>query len=519
MPIGSIIAPEVLQTTGIATATTDHSMQMYCKDQAPYRNVGYVTKEAYFDLYLWNGGDSDTVLSNILYDGAFEGISISVPLPVVIPSRSSKRVLVTVTLDGPVEYLALFQFIAACGFNPSFSVEGTRAPQLATDVGYLVFPHDWEKGLDETLTWKTDVMVAVDRTEQRVQLRSMPRRTWDLKILTSGDARRKLETYMGMGKARRFLVPIWRDLAKTTGAIQEGEILAPVADVTDNLLQGTPVVIWDAFNHFEVREVVSAQAGYFTVDAPFAYSWPAGTLIAPARYCFSFETRRAQRFTEDVGIYTLRVLADDDAWNPISGSPEYYKTVEVCPFIPSWEGAEETLDNKWTVLDNDTGVLEFEVHTEEAVRGRPARFLLTSREAIYAFMTFLSRRAGKLTPFWLAATDRGVSLAVGSAADSSTVTIQPIDYEFVLSESNARKYLEFITTDGTVIRRSITSVETLPSGLEVLTLDDPLGVEISDENLNRCTWFELVRLDADEILLHWVSQDCLEVLTSIMVLP
>ena len=43
----------------------------------------------------------------------------------------------------------------------------------------------------------------------------------------------------------------------------------------------------------------------------------------------------------------------------------------------------------------------------------------------------------------------------------------------------------------------ISSVETMPTGNEKLILDSTLGQDISSEELNRCAWLELVRLDSD----------------------
>jgi len=187
--------------------------------------------------------------------------------------------------------------------------------------------------------------------------------------------------------------------------------------------------------------------------------------------------------------------------------------------VPSWVDPEESWDNKWVRLDNDTGLIEYDIQSIEPVLRREAKFLRIGRPAIDRMLRFLFYCSGRLAPFWIAANDRGFELVIPTAAGTSTLIIEPIDYEYALSGSAARTHVELSTTDGIAIRRMITGVETLPSGLEQLTLDSPLPVDISKATLNRCAWLELCRLDSDAIDLHWVSGDCVELTLPLVVLP
>jgi len=519
MPIGHIVSLPVFLP--FPERALDHSMHLYVRATDPHEvDVGYVTNTKKAHAFLWNGSSADVAVSSVEESGDSDGITCDLEAPEVIEARSYQRVVLTVdATEGPLEYEAVLSFLSSCIFDPSITISGTRAPHLSTDTGYMLFPHNWEDGLDETMAWKTDIMTAYDRTEQRVQLRTLPRRFWDLRLLVSGEGRRKLETWLGMRRARNFFVPVWRDAQKTAQAILSGTTSIYLDDVTDNFLTGTPVVIWSSWDNFEIRTINGAGADYISVDSPFMQDWPAGSNVAPARYCLSLETRRVNRFTGDVGDYRLRVFATDDAWEPTSTPLEEYSSIPVCPFIPSWEDGDENFDNKWVQLDNDTGVIEFDIQSEEPVMSREARFLIIGRDNINHFMVFLRERAGRLSPFWLAANDRGFELAMSASAGDTVIEIEPIDYEYALAGSNSREHIEMLTTDGTIIRRRITAVQALPNGNEQLSLDSGLPVDISAATLDRCAWLELVRLDSDEVIMHWVTGECVEVTVPIMVLP
>lgn len=520
MPAGTLSLLKVRAVDGLSSRTTNRSAQCFIQDETAARDFGYVTKEQQFQLFLWNGSSADVTLSAIHASGDAEGISWDATPPDLLATRTSLPVVLTVSIDGPLAFEAMLQFISACTFDPIFTLTGTRAAHLETDVGYLFFPHSWDDGLNETLAWKTDVLIAHDRTEQRIQLRTLPRRSWELTLKVAGAGRRKLETWLGMRKARSLFIPIWRDAVRLAGEIATDSSTIPIIEGSDNLVVGSPVAVWSDWQTAEVRTISGVGATYIAVDAPFSRAWEQDrAMVAPCRYCLSLEQRRVGRFTEDVGSYRLTLLARDDAWEPIGTAAATYRSLPVCPFTPSWEGGDEGIDNKWIRLDNEVGLIEFDVQSEEPVYSREASFLLIGRERINAFLVFLQGLAGRLAPFWLAANDRGFELSAAAAADDAFILIQSIDYEFALKGSQARQHVELITTEGTVIRRMITGVETQPTGEEKLSLDSAPGVALSAKSLNRCAWLELVRLDSDELTLHWIAGDCLQVTVPIVVLP
>lgn len=519
MAIGQIIALSPLPLSGMSARTTNHAAQCYVVDETARRDIGYVTKARKLSLWLWNGSDYDTALTGISANEASDGIGWDASPPDTIISKGSLRINLTIAIDGPLEFGAMLSFITSCTFTPALTIIGSRAPQLSTEIAYLFFQHNWENGLDESLAWMTDVLIAHDRTEQRVQLRTMPRRSFDLRHLVSGDGRRKLETWLGLRKTRQICTPVWRDLGRTTGAIAVDSSVVPVDTAYLDYAVGRTVAVFDGWDHYELRTITGIGPGYVAVDAPFNGYWPEGSKVAPCRFGFCLQQRRVTRFTEEVAEYQITMEVSGESLMPAMATPDTYRSIPVCPQVPSWESPETTLDNQWVRLDNDTGVLEYDIQSIEPVIAREATFLLIGRAKIDEMLRFLFACCGRLAPFWLAADDRGFELATPAAQDATTLVIEPIDYDFALEGSAAREHIELITTDGTIIRRKITAIATLPSGLEQWTLDSGLPVAIEAATLNRCAWLELVRLQSDEVSLHWVAWDCVEVTLPVVALP
>ncbi|MDR2550026.1 MAG: hypothetical protein LBD10_07515 [Desulfobulbus sp.] len=519
MATGKIAEALLAPMPGLAASTVNYSAQGFILGLPPQRDVGYVTDHTLVPIYIWNGSLADAVLQSIKGDEGAEGIAWDVDPPVIVPALGSQRVIVDVSSDGPLAFDGLLTFLSSCG-SIVLRLFGTRAPHLSGDVSYLFMPHNWEDGLAESLAWKTEVMVAFDRTEQRVQLRTMPRRAWELRLLVAGPARRKLETWLSLRKTRRLFTPVWRDESRLDVPIAAGESVAHLD--RPGLLDfavGRWLAVYDSWDRFEIRRVTGIGAGYVAVDSPFEFDWPARSPVAPGRYGVALSQRRVSRFTEEVADWRLRFEALDESLMPEMEKPDTYRTLPVCPFVPSWLDDEETMDNKWVRLDNDTGTVEFDIQSLEPVLARSARFLLIGRTGIDRFLRFLFYCAGRLAPFWLPATERGFELAAPARAGENAIDIDNIAYEYALAGSAAHTDIELVAIDGTRIRRRIVGVETLPEGPERLTLDGALEVDIAAASLNRCAWLQLCRLDADEIDLKWQGGDCLEVTLPIMVLP
>lgn len=516
---GSIAAP-LLKDLPESTKTANRAAQQFALGFPPQHEVGHVTDHTFVVVYVWNGSGPDTILTGIGGGVDLDGITWDVVPPIAMLQKQSLRIVFDVSVDGPLVFDDTLTITALCRAI-TFRLYGTRAPHLSGDIGYLFIPHNWKDGLTESLTWKTDVLVAHDRTEQRIKLRTHPRRVWDLQFLASGAARRKLETWIGLRKTRYLFSPVWQDVSRTIATVQAGDSTVYLDD--PQLLDfyvGRPMALFSAWDHFEIRNVQGVGSNYVSVDAPFSEEWPLWSMVAPCRLGLGIEQRRISRFTEDVGEFTVRFEALAESLEPALATPDTYLGTVICPLVPSWvNDQEETIDNKWVRLDNDTGVIEYDIQSIEPVLSRDARFMLVGRDKIDMFMRFLFYCSGRLAPFWIPGADRCFELVEPAYIGETSILINSVSYEYALNGSPAREHIELITTGGTIIRRRITAVETLPTGEERLSLDSAIQVDISDATLNRCAWLELCRLDMDSIDLQWFTGDCVEATLQIMVLP
>jgi len=146
-------------------------------------------------------------------------------------------------------------------------------------------PRDARSPVVERLEWATDVQASRDGTEQRAQLRPMPRHTVSFDVLLHTEAARACMA--ALRQETRFLVPQWQH-------VFEQPTTAPDAGVS--ALQGSCL----ALDHF----------GY-AVEVPPPFAWPADTdVAAPAAVArLAADQRSIRHITGSGGVCACFVSA------------------------------------------------------------------------------------------------------------------------------------------------------------------------------------------------------------------
>jgi hypothetical protein len=105
-------------------------------------------------------------------------------------------------------------------------------------------------------------------------------------------------------------------------------------------------------------------------------------------------------------------------------------------------------------------------------------FLLASRAEITAFRSFLTRRKGRLVPFWNPTWQADLWLHTTATAGSSAISIFNTNYSRFQFATPARRDIAIIFLDrsGILYHRIAAAVE-IPGGTETLTLESGLPLE------------------------------------------
>ena len=207
------------------------------------------------------------------------GLEVDNPdtLPKVYPSTRSQVYVVRALGQGDarIENLVVWTFAGVPTPETTLEVVGSRLvpwPFMADDGQAMV----------EGYGYLTDIMTAEDNSEQRVQLREVPKRTLDLGfVLDEREAQHAGALLYGF-QYRGFGVPLWFYANRLLSTLSPGGTVITVDTADIPWAAGDVVFLWTSAFSWEALTVESVGVGSITTTTPASGSWPAfTTLVVP----------------------------------------------------------------------------------------------------------------------------------------------------------------------------------------------------------------------------------------------
>jgi hypothetical protein len=149
------------------------------------------------------------------------------------------------------------------------------------DVPVLLLPHNWTESAKRMLSWKTEILVARDGSEQRRRLRSAPVETltYHLTLLNAEEHAAVAELLRAADL--RIAIPRWEETLVVATPITLGDTIIEVTTAADDRpLVGDAVLFLEGEDD-EIVEVGSVAGTLVTLNAGTAKAWPSGALLVP----------------------------------------------------------------------------------------------------------------------------------------------------------------------------------------------------------------------------------------------
>lgn len=368
-------------------------------------------------------------------------------------------------------------------------------PKIATVLfGDLPFlPMQAERPLSESLAWLTDVTEAHNSSEDRVQLRSMPRQTfvYTLPISAANFARTFNVEYGAL--RQRWAVPLWTE-AQYVGTVA-GTTIA--CDTTNfDLRADSLALLYRDSTHWQVVEIETVSVGsvelYSAADAltgaflmPVRLGYIAGNVDKPsngynAKSKMTFEIEDNMPYSADV---PTQFLANDIYFEPSIANG----------FL------DRSLEQQQDIVDGQLGKVFRRTTWANPRFGSPYKTITSDAQEMRAYKDWLYRRAGKFRSFWLPSFEMNLRCAnVGNIVSTLYATRDSyFDY------ATARTHIAIEDTAGNWYARTVSSPVEVSGDRVQLTLSSPLNVDAS--LIRRISYLGLYRLDTDSVEIQWIG--------------
>lgn len=397
-------------------------------------------------------------------------------------------------------------------------------------VRLLTIPADWTSPIIERLTWKTDVLISFDRTEQRIGYRTRPRRSFEYGFLMKGHELHHAEAIIHALQGDELEVPIWTDMTRLTSGLSPGDTTVSLTTAgLDFVAGGRAVVVASDYGEalygaadtfYELLDVNTVWSGGLTLSSPIKGTWPARSKLLPLRAGYVAPEINWGRTTAEGAKGTLTVDLVDAGWETLPAlAADSYLSRDVLPWLADRsEDIQETLVRPVTRIESIGGTLQVLKRSDRPDISRDERYVITTRADILQLRAWLERCAGSRVSFWSWSGCRDLEMAQDAQAADEWLLVKSVRGRALYGDSHGgwaldastykrpgRRNLEIrATPTATPIRRGIVSWARVGPGTEQVVLDSAVGAAI-EASKSVVSWLAQRRLESDSVEMRWVT--------------
>jgi len=385
----------------------------------------------------------------------------------------------------------------------------------ATDVPWTIVP-TWANGLQETLSWSTDVMQSSGTAvTQHRALRTSPRRSFVCPTLADGQARRAAEMLLA-GRSGLWQFPIWPDVQWLDAPLASGATAVPCVTAGYDFVAGGKALLYSGVDTWEIVSIDSIEADHLVLASATTAAYGAGDRLYPLRLARVRNGAEETLLNERAGQRSLTFdIAEACDW-PTLASPTMYLGHPVLDVRPSETTAPTaSVSRLEQTVDYGTALPVTHDLPGVALRVQQSHWQLYGRAEHTWFRSLIYTLDGRRAPMWVPSFASDLQPIAAVAGGTKTMLIDWAGYaQFGLDRPN-RKDVRIELIDGTVLYRRITATS-VGAGTETLNLDASLSsASIAPEYVRQISFMALCTLASDDVELdHATDQDGLATVTT-----
>lgn len=334
------------------------------------------------------------------------------------------------------------------------------------DLPVFTVRPNWADGVNEWVSYLTDVMTGEHATEQRRSVREFPRRMFEASFLRSGVTRSRLDNFIGGIGRREFLMPIWHEQYSSKTGVVANEAFQQFPTSEDDGLsfrefEGGDVVLIDlgdpADYELAVVSTVDLTTNRLNWSTRPARSWPAGVRLTPLRKARFTDAVSMDNATDRIGAVRLRFMLTDPLKTFIGDwggcSPLWqFKVNRANPISTDF-------DRMSFNVDNQSGPVVYSDPGNRLLVNNRVELVLRGRRVTRKFREFVAAARGRAVRFYAPAFTQGIQPFDDEVSGSFLYAHDTGFAEVFTTPQDARKMIAVVLKDDSpTIFRTITSV-------------------------------------------------------------
>lgn len=356
-----------------------------------------------------------------------------------------------------------------------------------------IIPQVAEVPFVETLAFLTDSIESYNGVEQHIQVRGMPRQSFQYQIPFQAAADAGIFNTAWGALRKKWAVPAWGD-AQYVGNVTAAANSCACDTVNYDLRAPGLAMFYTGCGQYKVVEITSKS----DISINFAAMGAAikGAYLIPLRVGFIVgDVNRA--ITGHAGKVEINFQVDDlQLLTP--AAPDQYLANDIYYTVGLLDGnsLSTSIKQRQDIIDFDLGVIDRRTPWTRAKYGRPFRTMMTTPAEIKAFKDFAYRRIGKVRPFWMPTFESNLRVK-NTGTIVSTLVLSADSY---IDYAAARVHIA-VEANGVWYPRVISAP--VPTGADTIqvTLSSPLNIPAN--TVKRASYLGLNRLDTDKFEINY----------------
>ena len=378
-----------------------------------------------------------------------------------------------------------------------------QMPKITTSLyGDLhILPYPAIVPVNEVLEWKTDVFESLDGTEDRIQLRSMPRQSFSYSIHVTTKNIQASFNSINKFLREKWAIPIWTEM-QYVGEINETKTEIKCVTSCYDLRNDSLAMLYDVrCGDWQVIEILTVSSNHITCKNNFKYMKRACLLPLRVGYIVGDVNKETNYLYE---TYKINYFIEDNLY--LDGNvPPQYLGYDVCLQEPVFGSNDttKTFNMNDFINDNMTGVVSRYNPVKLVKYYSTYGVFASNAEEVRDYKLFLYRLSGMLTSFWLPTFEVNFRK---SSEGYLTNKIKVKDDGYF--ENQFRNNIGIESRSRGWFFAKITQVVPVAGGNIELTLDNNINADSAD--VLRISYIGLYRSISDSFQLKWSGNNVMQ---------
>ena len=390
---------------------------------------------------------------------------------------------------------------------------------------------NWNRSVEKTWEYKTDLFASQSGNEQRRALRSSARSSFSYSVSYAREDFRTFMQEMAGWQRRLFLVPDPVRNVPFIQAMSPGVNTTLIAVVPAWLRPGTRVAL-EYKGTFAYRRLLDVQGSQLVFDSIDGSMWPTGTKMHPLHEARLLSGVPSKSQTSTVAEATLdfsvEPLSDN---NRVLGQPDgFFDGQEIFLKRPNWASPVDIeFSADLDVLDYDRGARFVADTTNFSARLQKLLFLNRDQDEADQVEAFFHRMKGRRGGFYLPSWTKDMQPVLDAEVGTQALLFDEAALEQMLSNDPAHRRLILVTRNGEYFPNEIENILMVEGGygmnyglsygqriddlglssnrLVLITLRDPWPRTILKSEIVYCSWLMAVRFASDMLTFTYETDE------------